>query len=128
MLSHLSPGQLYVLLLRVRDWNTNARTAPVAQRILHLVLKSYPINTFVEMARHPPNHQHGGVDAGADASISPAGGRAGLANGTGNGVGVGGGGAGMADLLRALQTYTERHLRRVEELVDQSFLLEERRQ
>lgn len=30
----------------------------------------------------------------------------------------------MRDLLRALEVYTERHLRRMEELVDESYLIE----
>src|SRR5205814_9315163 len=31
VLGSLSDQQLFLLLLRLRDWNTNARTAPVAQ-------------------------------------------------------------------------------------------------
>jgi U3 small nucleolar RNA-associated protein 13 len=34
------------------------------------------------------------------------------------------GGSGMKDLLRALEVYTERHFRRLDELVDESFLVE----
>ena len=41
VLASLSDEQLLILLMRVRDWNTNARTAPVAQRILNVVVKSY---------------------------------------------------------------------------------------
>ncbi|KAL9104078.1 MAG: hypothetical protein Q9163_000930 [Psora crenata] len=37
----LSDEQLLALLIRVRDWNTNARTAPVAQRVLNIVVRSY---------------------------------------------------------------------------------------
>ncbi|RMZ80771.1 hypothetical protein DV738_g2663, partial [Chaetothyriales sp. CBS 135597] len=59
VLASLAPEQVYSLLERVRDWNTNARTAPVAQH-----------------------------------------------------------------LLRALEVYTDRHYKRVEELVDESYLLE----
>jgi U3 small nucleolar RNA-associated protein 13 len=100
VLSHLSHTQLYSLLLRVRDWNTNARTSPVAQRILHVILSAYPLSTFTDMARnrhlHPSNPSKPRPDP------------------VGN----------MADLLRALEAYTDRHLRRTEELADHSYLIE----
>lgn len=41
VLGELSDDQLFRLLCRVRDWNTNARTAAVAQRVLAVVFKSY---------------------------------------------------------------------------------------
>jgi len=39
VIATLSDPQLTTLLLRVRDWSTNARTSHVAQRILHVILK-----------------------------------------------------------------------------------------
>lgn len=42
IIANLSDEQLYTLLLRIRDWNTNNKTATVAQKILSVVLKSYP--------------------------------------------------------------------------------------
>lgn|SRR2546423_8151921 len=39
VIATLSDPQLTTLLLRVRDWSTNARTSYVAQRILHVILK-----------------------------------------------------------------------------------------
>lgn len=41
VLSSLSNEQLLSLLSRVRDWNTNVRTSPVAQRVLNVVVRSY---------------------------------------------------------------------------------------
>ena len=41
VLASLSDEQLLNLLNRVRDWNTNARTSPVAQRVLSVVVRSY---------------------------------------------------------------------------------------
>ena len=41
VLSTLSDEQLLSLLFRVRDWNTNARTSPVAQRVLNVVVRNY---------------------------------------------------------------------------------------
>ena len=41
VLASLSDEQLFTLLLRLRDWNTNNKTSAVAQRILSVVVKSY---------------------------------------------------------------------------------------
>ena len=138
VLAHLSQAQLYALLLRARDWNTNARTAPVAQRILHIILKSYPVSAFVEMARHHHGY-HGaigafaaGYSADADTSMTggggagqdSGGGKAGIRGGAGGAAGARAGATAMKDLLRALEVYTERHLRRMEDLLDESYLVE----
>ena len=87
VLAGLDEQQVFSLLERVRDWNTNARTAVVAQRVLNTLLKSYPASFFVGMMR---NRRLRGVK----------------------------------ELLRALEVYTERHYQRMEELVDESYLLE----
>jgi U3 small nucleolar RNA-associated protein 13 len=42
VLASLSDEQLFALLLRLRDWNTNNKTSAVAQRILSVIVKSYP--------------------------------------------------------------------------------------
>ncbi|KAI9046451.1 hypothetical protein LZ554_009200 [Drepanopeziza brunnea f. sp. 'monogermtubi'] len=44
VLSSLSDEQIFTLLLRVRDWNTNARSTAVAQRILYTIVRSYPVS------------------------------------------------------------------------------------
>lgn len=41
VISSLSDAQLARLLQRVRDWNANARTSPVAQTILNIVMRAY---------------------------------------------------------------------------------------
>jgi U3 small nucleolar RNA-associated protein 13 len=107
VLGSLDRTQLWRLLEHVRDWNTNARTAPVAQRILHCVLKAYPKGTFVDMAREKK-------------VIAPVGDETGERKGRGRGKGN----SGMQELLRALEVYTERHFKRMEELVDESYLIE----
>ncbi|EAW10219.1 U3 snoRNA-associated protein UTP13 [Aspergillus clavatus NRRL 1] len=96
VLQSLDPSNLRLLLLRLRDWNTNARTSRVAQRILFALFRSYPASTFVELAK---------------SSMAKRGGDARTA-------------AGMKDILQALAAYTERHYRRVEELTDESYLVE----
>ncbi|KAI1438712.1 WD40-repeat-containing domain protein, partial [Xylaria sp. CBS 124048] len=89
VLSTLSDEQLFLLLLRLRDWNTNARTAPMAQRILWTVVKSYP------------------VDRLSGLSVKGAKGQ-----------------KSVKEVLNALKVYTERHYKRMEELVDESYLVE----
>lgn len=83
VLAHLSDDQLLLLLSRVRDWNTNARNAVVAQRVLAVVVRSYPAKRLAEVR-----------------------------------------GRGWKDLLAALEAYTERHYRRVEDLMDESYLVD----
>ena len=82
VLASLSDSQLSVLLCRIRDWNTNARTAVVAQRVLHVLLKSYSAQRLIEL----------------------------------RGVG--------RDVWDALGSYTDRHYKRMEDLVEQSFMVE----
>jgi U3 small nucleolar RNA-associated protein 13 len=82
VLASLSDSQLSVLLCRIRDWNTNARTAVVAQRVLHVLLKSYSAQRLVDL----------------------------------RGVGK--------DVWDALGSYTDRHYKRMEDLVEQSFMVE----
>ncbi|KAK2748293.1 U3 small nucleolar RNA-associated protein 13 [Myotisia sp. PD_48] len=97
VLKSLDDELLYILLVRLRDWNTNARTSRVAQRILYAVFKSYPPSTFIALAESrkalPENAK---IDKGSR----------------------------MKDILEALAAYTERHYKRIEELVDDSYLVE----
>ncbi|KAF7574738.1 WD40 repeat protein [Pyrenophora tritici-repentis] len=90
VIASLADEQLYKLLLRLRDWNTNVRTAPVAQRILWTVVKSFPADRL--------------------AGLRPKG-------------KVGAKGS-LKDVLDAMRVYSERHYRRIEELVDESYLLD----
>ncbi|CAG8009515.1 unnamed protein product [Penicillium salamii] len=94
VLQNLDPANLRTLLLRLRDWNTNARTSRVSQRILYALFRSYPASTFVELATQSVRGKNGRAAAG------------------------------LKDILQALAAYTERHYRRVEELVDDSYLVE----
>ncbi|KOS19101.1 putative U3 small nucleolar RNA-associated protein 13 [Escovopsis weberi] len=89
VIATLSDDQIYLLLLRLRDWNTNARTAPVAQRILWALIKSYPASKF--------------------SNLSVKGAR---------------GEKSLKEVLHGLRVYTERHYKRMEELVDESYLVE----
>jgi U3 small nucleolar RNA-associated protein 13 len=105
VLQSLDKNNLYTLLLRVRDWNTNARTAKVAQRILYALVRSYPPSTFLNLAKTQPpepNVTNRISQEKANTKVNPA----------------------MKDVLNALAAYTDRHYRRLEDLVDESFLVE----
>ncbi|KAI5302398.1 hypothetical protein KEM56_000727 [Ascosphaera pollenicola] len=100
VLQSLDPNHLYILLCRLRDWNTNARTAPVAQRILNALVKFYPSETFVNMASRRPVLPS---EAGSRSKPKV------VAEG---------------DIVEALDIYTERHYKRMEELIDESHLID----
>ncbi|KAL6716421.1 U3 small nucleolar RNA-associated protein 13 [Lecanora helva] len=51
VISTLTDEQLLSLLFRVRDWNTNARTSPVAQRVLNVVVRSYPAGRLAGLGK-----------------------------------------------------------------------------
>ncbi|PWY93658.1 small nucleolar ribonucleo protein complex subunit [Aspergillus sclerotioniger CBS 115572] len=96
VLQSLDPENLCTLLLRLRDWNTNARTSRVSQRILYALFRSYPASTFIELATSSMAKRR------SDGRTA----------------------AGMKDILTALASYTDRHYRRIEELSDESYLVE----
>ncbi|KAK4103968.1 WD40 repeat-like protein [Parathielavia hyrcaniae] len=89
VLAKLSDEQIFLLLLRLRDWNTNARTAPVAQRILWALARSYPASKLSNLSVRGARGQKS-----------------------------------VGEVLNALRVYTERHYKRTEELVDESYLVE----
>jgi len=90
VLANLADEQLYKLLLRLRDWNTNVRTAPTAQKILWAVVKSYPA---ARLARVRPQ-----AKVGAKGSVK--------------------------DIVDAIRAYSERHYKRIQDLLDESYLLD----
>lgn len=83
VLSTLSDSQLLLLISRVRDWNTNARTAVVAQRVLGVILRSYSAERLAGLR-----------------------------------------GRGWKEMLDALAAYTERHYKRVEGLLEESYMVD----
>ena len=85
VLANLSGEELHTLLLRIRDWNTNARTAPIAQRLLWVVMKIYPASHLVKFRKKN---------------------------------------VGLYDVMKALQSYTERHYKQCEELIEESYLID----
>ncbi|TVY84776.1 putative U3 small nucleolar RNA-associated protein [Lachnellula suecica] len=81
VLASLSDEQLLKLMLRIRDWNTNARNAAVAQRILWTLVKSYPASRLSNLK-------------------------------------------GVREVVDGLKSHSEKHYKRMEELVDESYLVE----
>ena len=84
VIAGLEDRQLLKLLERVRDWNTNARTCAVAQRVLNVIVRSYSAERLNGLAK-----RRGGMD-----------------------------------VVEALWVYRERHYRRVEELWEESWVVE----
>ena len=85
VIAGLDDANLFTLLLRLRDWNANARTAPVAQKILWVVFKTFPAARLVGLRKD---------------------------------------GRGLGDVLDGLQAYTDRHFRRTDELLEESYLVD----
>ncbi|KAI9670378.1 MAG: U3 small nucleolar RNA-associated protein 13 [Caeruleum heppii] len=111
VLRSLHDEQLFTLLCRIRDWNTNARTSPVAQRILWVILRSYPAETFVRMAKH---RRGGGLGKSVESEEA--------ADGSGRVKTKPQ--QSMKEMLDALRAYTERHYRRMDELLNESYLVD----
>ena len=85
VIASLADELLYTLLLRLRDWNTNARTVPIAQRILWVVVKSFPAQQLVELRKKV---------------------------------------RGLEEVLDGLRVYSERHYKRLEELIEESYIVD----
>lgn len=87
VLANLADEQLLILLSRLRDWNANARTAPVAQKVLWTIFRSYPPKRLIDL-KAPDRKSK------------------------------------MKEILDGLRAYTERHYQRMEETIDESFLID----
>ena len=91
VLKELAPADLVRLLLYVRDWNTRASSAAVAQRVLHAIMKLRSADDI--------------ANAFENASTSDE-------------------KNGLHELVEGLIPYTERHLGRMERLVQESYVLD----
>jgi U3 small nucleolar RNA-associated protein 13 len=101
----LSAEDLITLIKFVRDWNSNAKTSEIAQGVLYAIFKLRPAEDIMEMFKP----QAITVIAGMERSIDATG--------------------GLKEIVDGLVPYTERHLARMERLIQESyvvdFLLEE---
>lgn len=112
------------LLRYVRDWNAQARTSIVAQRVLHAVVK---LRRADDIARAfdtasiptPPSFAIAFPSAEDDAADAGGHGAAGAATSS-----DGKGASALREVVEALVPYTERHLARMEKLVQESYVVD----
>jgi len=99
----MSAEDLITLIKFVRDWNSNAKTSEIAQEILYAIVKLRSAEEIMEMFR--PQAALTGAEQSTDAT------------------------GGLKEIVDGLMPYTERHLARMERLIQESyvvdFLLEE---
>ena len=81
VIATLSDPHMTILLLRVRDWSTNARTSHVAQRILHVILKKWSPDRLMRLSN-------------------------------------------IKDVVEALIPYSDRYLKQVDKLLQESFVVD----
>jgi U3 small nucleolar RNA-associated protein 13 len=91
VLQELASADLVRLLGYVRDWNTRASSAPVAQRVLHAIVKLRPAEDISRAFED--------ADTGEERSD-------------------------LHELVEGLIPYTERHLARMERLVQESYVID----
>jgi U3 small nucleolar RNA-associated protein 13 len=104
------PGSDLTKLLRyVRDWNTNAKTSEVAQGVLHTIVKLRTADDIMKAF---------GDEAG-EAALTYQG-----VLSVPEGKSAGAGGTTLKELVDALIPYTERHLARMEKLVQDSYVVD----
>lgn len=101
----LGGSDLAKLLRYVRDWNTNAKTSGVAQTVLFAAVKLRSADDMLKAFKDEMNEA-------AFAEVN------GATKGTING------GTGMRELVDALIPYTERHLARLDRLVQESYMVD----
>ncbi|KAG9776145.1 hypothetical protein KCU95_g13460, partial [Aureobasidium melanogenum] len=99
-------------LLRCRDWNANARTAHVSQRIIYTLFRLYPKEKFVQLRRKrapkPPVADEDELAQGMDAlEVKDKVKR----------------NESVKDVLEGLKAYTERHYGRLEKMAEERWVL-----
>ncbi|KLO20068.1 WD40 repeat-like protein [Schizopora paradoxa] len=97
VIRNLPPAELAKLMRHIRTWNANARTSMVAQAILHAIFKLRTTDDVSEAL---------GQTSGSTATTSSR-----EANS-------------VSEIVQALTPYTERHLARLDRLVQDSYVLD----
>lgn len=114
----LSSLDLVRLLKHVRDWNANAKTAPVAQAVLHAIFRLRSPDAIMaafERVTKPPVEEESDSDSDDDEEDKNA--RKTAAKTTAPTIS-------MRELLDSLIPYSERHVARVDRLVQESYMLD----
>lgn len=104
----LSGSDVTKLLRYVRDWNANAKTSEVAQNILYAVMK---LRSAEDVMR---------AFADEAGEVALASGATFEATARGHGAGS----TALKELVDAIIPYTERHLARIEKLVQDSYVVD----
>ena len=99
IIAELPPAQVVQLLSYIRDWNTSARSAPVAQLLLHALVRLHAPDALLGA------FEKGAAPAAADGSPATT-------------------DKSLPALLDALMPYTERHYARVDRMLVESAMLE----
>jgi U3 small nucleolar RNA-associated protein 13 len=99
----LATSDLTRLLSYVRDWNSNAKTSDIAQRILFAVVKLRSVDDLMQAYENGPN-----LFAGDDTLPS--------SEKSGN--------TALRELIEAVIPYTERHLSKVDRLLQESYVID----
>lgn len=99
ILQNLPPEELVNLLRHVRDWNANGKTYIVAQGILHALLRLRRVDDLSEAFLAAKT-----IDTIGDSKAKKA--------------------LSFSELVKALIPYTERHLARLDRLVQDSYVLD----
>lgn len=109
------------LLTFVRDWNTTARTSPVAQRVLHAVLKYRSVEDILKAFEKPSgpafiddNEKDEDEDEVNQGEENPAWMKKSSQTPK----------IDLKELIDGLLPYTERHLARADKLVQDSFVVD----
>ncbi|KAH8120064.1 WD40 repeat-like protein [Phellopilus nigrolimitatus] len=101
VLRRLSPVELATLLRHTRDWNANARTSTVAQTLLNVLFKLRTVEDIADAFE-------------ANEAFLPI----------KNSTAALGGQLSLNELVQTLIPYTERHLARLDRLVQDSYILD----
>ncbi|KAH9913370.1 U3 small nucleolar RNA-associated protein [Fomitopsis serialis] len=114
ILRTLTTTDLARLLRYIRLWNATAKTSAVAQRVLHALLKLRPADDI--------SHAFGfGDDLSAGAGVTDTDGTLSVSVGA---KGEGRGGTSLKDWVEAVIPYTERHLTRMDRLLQDSYVVD----
>lgn len=113
MIRALHPSELAKLLKYVRDWNAKASSSAVAQKVLHAIVKLRSAEEVIK-AFGPFTVDNATIDADDTAIDGSA-----VAKEGKKVQGVDG-----KEVVEGLIAYTERHLKRMERLVQESYVLD----
>lgn len=101
----LSTPDLVKLLVYVREWNTNGKTSSIAQRILFAVFKLWSADDIIRAFGESNTQKNPDAgDEGAELAKTQQ--------------------TVLHDVLEALISYSERHLARMDKLVQESFVVD----